>query len=80
MQNTTVIFTSQIQTESMLIYNSLQNLFLQEKIIYLNLGQRNIILVVSILDFMIGNSSSGILEMPTFKKFSINIGERQSDV
>ena len=27
---------------------------------------------------MIGNSSSGLLEMPTFKKFSINIGERQS--
>ena len=27
---------------------------------------------------MIGNSSSGLLEMPTFKKFSINIGERQT--
>ena len=26
---------------------------------------------------MIGNSSSGLLEMPTFKKYSINIGERQ---
>ena len=27
---------------------------------------------------MIGNSSSGLLEMPSFKKFTINIGERQS--
>ena len=26
---------------------------------------------------MIGNSSSGLLEMPTFNKFTINIGERQ---
>ena len=26
---------------------------------------------------MIGNSSSGLLEMPSFKKFSINIGNRQ---
>ena len=27
---------------------------------------------------MIGNSSSGLLEMPTFKKATINLGERQS--
>ena len=26
---------------------------------------------------MVGNSSSGILEMPSFKKFSVNIGNRQ---
>ena len=29
------------------------------------------------VDCMVGNSSSGLLEMPTFKKFSINIGDRQ---
>ena len=28
-------------------------------------------------DIMIGNSSSGIIEMPSFKKPSINIGSRQ---
>ena len=27
---------------------------------------------------MIGNSSSGLLEMPTFKKASLNLGNRQS--
>ena len=26
---------------------------------------------------MIGNSSSGILEMPSFKKYTLNIGDRQ---
>ena len=26
---------------------------------------------------MIGNSSSGLLEVPTFKKFTINVGNRQ---
>jgi GDP/UDP-N,N'-diacetylbacillosamine 2-epimerase (hydrolysing) len=30
-----------------------------------------------IVDFMIGNSSSGIIEMPSFKKGTINIGARQ---
>jgi GDP/UDP-N,N'-diacetylbacillosamine 2-epimerase (hydrolysing) len=29
------------------------------------------------VDFMIGNSSSGILEMPSFNKYTINIGTRQ---
>ena len=28
---------------------------------------------------MVGNSSSGILEMPSFKKFSVNIGNRQKE-
>tara|TARA_X000000950_G_C13438226_1_gene466885 strand:- start:258 stop:554 length:297 start_codon:yes stop_codon:yes gene_type:complete len=26
---------------------------------------------------MVGNSSSGLLEMPSFKKYSINLGDRQ---
>jgi GDP/UDP-N,N'-diacetylbacillosamine 2-epimerase (hydrolysing) len=30
------------------------------------------------VDAIVGNSSSGILEMPTFKKATINIGDRQS--
>ena len=29
------------------------------------------------VDCLVGNSSSGLLEMPTFKKFTINIGDRQ---
>jgi len=30
------------------------------------------------VDLMLGNSSSGLLEMPSFKKITINLGIRQS--
>ena len=33
--------------------------------------------LLKIADAIIGNSSSGIIEMPTFKKPTINIGDRQ---
>jgi GDP/UDP-N,N'-diacetylbacillosamine 2-epimerase (hydrolysing) len=33
--------------------------------------------LLKIADVIIGNSSSGIFEMPTFKKPTINIGDRQ---
>ena len=29
------------------------------------------------MDFVIGNSSSGLSEVPTFKKATVNIGDRQ---
>lgn len=40
-------------------------------------GQQNYFSALRICDVVIGNSSSGILEMPTFKKPTINLGERQ---
>ena len=33
--------------------------------------------MVSKVDFVIGNSSSGIIEVPSFNKPTINIGSRQ---
>jgi GDP/UDP-N,N'-diacetylbacillosamine 2-epimerase (hydrolysing) len=41
------------------------------------LGSQKFLSFLKIADVMIGNSSSGILEMPTFKKPTINIGDRQ---
>ena len=41
------------------------------------LGQKKYYSCCRHSDFIIGNSSSGLLEMPSFKKFSINIGDRQ---
>ena len=81
MQNTTVIFTMpNSDIESMLIYNSISKFVSTRKNYYLfkSLGPKKYYSCCKYSDFMIGNSSSGILEMPTFKKFSINIGERQS--
>ena len=42
-----------------------------------SLGSTKFLSCLKIVDGMIGNSSSGLLEMPTFKKGTINIGDRQ---
>ncbi len=42
-----------------------------------NLGTKNFVSVIRNCQFMIGNSSSGIVEAGTFKKPAINIGSRQ---
>ncbi len=44
---------------------------------YNSLGQSMYFSLVNIVDCVIGNSSSGISEIPSFKKPTINIGDRQ---
>lgn len=44
---------------------------------YRSLGQQLYFSTLKYCDGVIGNSSSGILEVPTFKKATINIGNRQ---
>jgi len=41
------------------------------------LGHEKYFSICNSVDLMIGNSSSGIIEMPSFKKATINLGERQ---
>ena len=43
-----------------------------------SLGSVNYLSFLNIVDAVIGNSSSGIIEMPYFKKPTINLGSRQS--
>ena len=45
--------------------------------VYKNLGHKNFLSLMKTSSLMIGNSSSGILECPSFNKVSINIGKRQ---
>lgn len=45
---------------------------------YPSLGQLRYLSCLAQVDAVIGNSSSGLLEMPSFKKGTINIGDRQS--
>lgn len=81
LKKTTVIFTMpNSDIESMVVYKLISKFVSNRKNYYLfkSLGQKKYYSLCKISDFMIGNSSSGLLEMPTFKKFSINIGERQS--
>lgn len=42
-----------------------------------SLGQRNYLSCLQFIDGVVGNSSSGLLEVPTFRKGTINIGNRQ---
>ena len=42
-----------------------------------SLGQLNYLSTLQYIDFIIGNSSSGLLEAPSFKIGTINIGDRQ---
>jgi GDP/UDP-N,N'-diacetylbacillosamine 2-epimerase (hydrolysing) len=44
---------------------------------FTSLGQLNYLSLLKYVDGVIGNSSSGLLEVPTFKKGTINIGDRQ---
>jgi|CXWL01.1.fsa_nt_gi GDP/UDP-N,N'-diacetylbacillosamine 2-epimerase (hydrolysing) len=45
---------------------------------YSSLGQQRYLSCVALVDAVVGNSSSGIIEAPSFKKPTINIGNRQS--
>ena len=44
---------------------------------YTSLGQLSYLSCLSQVDAVVGNSSSGLLEAPSFKKGTINIGDRQ---
>ena len=44
---------------------------------FTSLGQLRYLSCIKHADLVIGNSSSGILEVPTFRKPTINIGDRQ---
>lgn len=44
---------------------------------YSSLGQLRYLSCIALVDGVVGNSSSGLLEVPSFKKGTINIGDRQ---
>ena len=48
-----------------------------KSIVIASLGQLNYLSSLQYIDFIIGNSSSGLLEAPSFKIGTINIGDRQ---
>ena len=48
-----------------------------KSIAFASMGQLNFLSALQHIDFIIGNSSSGLLEAPSFKIGTINIGDRQ---
>ena len=51
---------------------------LPHAVAYTSLGQLRYLSCVQHVDGVVGNSSSGLLEVPSFKKGTINVGDRQS--
>jgi UDP-N-acetylglucosamine 2-epimerase (non-hydrolysing)/GDP/UDP-N,N'-diacetylbacillosamine 2-epimerase (hydrolysing) len=44
---------------------------------YISLGQLRYLSAIAHVDAVVGNSSSGLYEVPSFKKSTVNIGDRQ---
>jgi GDP/UDP-N,N'-diacetylbacillosamine 2-epimerase (hydrolysing) len=49
----------------------------QKAIAFTSLGQLRYLSAIQFMDVVVGNSSSGLIEVPSFKKATINIGDRQ---
>ena len=78
--NTGLIFTMpNADSESKKIDERIKNFCLDRKnTIYIrSLGQEKYYSCLNIIDGLVGNSSSGICEAPTFNIGTVNIGERQ---
>lgn len=80
LKNTTIIFTmpnadvdfKTILKEIKKFVSSRKNAFF-----FKSLGHKKYFTLCKNVDLMIGNSSSGIIEMPSFRKATVNIGDRQ---
>lgn len=80
LKDTTLIFTlSNADTDGRII-NKIIRKFTSDHSnahCFASLGQLRYLSCISQVDGVVGNSSSGLLEAPTFKKGTINIGDRQ---
>jgi GDP/UDP-N,N'-diacetylbacillosamine 2-epimerase (hydrolysing) len=79
-EDTTVLFTMpNADTNGRILIEMITN-FVQDRpnaLAFTSLGQLRYLSCLQFVDGVVGNSSSGILEVPTFKKGTINIGIRQ---
>lgn len=80
LKNTNIIFTMpNHDIDSSIIHTLILNFVKKKKDAYFfkSLGQKVYYSFCKYIDCMVGNSSSGLLEMPSFKKYSVNLGDRQ---
>jgi GDP/UDP-N,N'-diacetylbacillosamine 2-epimerase (hydrolysing) len=50
---------------------------LEKSVVHTSLGQLRYLSAIQYMDGVVGNSSSGILEVPSFKVGTVNVGDRQ---
>tara|TARA_Y100001954_G_scaffold239051_1_gene310615 strand:+ start:2035 stop:3204 length:1170 start_codon:yes stop_codon:yes gene_type:complete len=82
LENIKVIFTkSNADTDGRIINQMIEEYVKKNKNCrcYSSLGQLKYLSAIKHCDIVIGNSSSGIIEAPSFKKPTINIGDRQEN-
>ena len=79
-KDTTLIFTMpNADTGGRKLINMVEEFVIENKNAkaFISLGQLLYFSCISNMDGVVGNSSSGIIEVPSFKKATINIGDRQ---
>lgn len=81
-EETNVIFSLPNADPNFLEFIKIVNIFIEQKpdfrFVSANFGQKVYFSLLQFVDVVIGNSSSGILEVPSFKICTVNIGDRQN--
>jgi GDP/UDP-N,N'-diacetylbacillosamine 2-epimerase (hydrolysing) len=80
LEDTGLIFTMpNADTEGRVLFEKIEAFCAQhpQARAYTSLGQLRYLSCLQYVDGVVGNSSSGLLEVPSFKKGTINIGDRQ---
>lgn len=80
LKDTGLIFTMpNADTEGRVLFRKIEAFCAQhsQACVFTSLGQLRYLSCINNVDTVIGNSSSGLLEVPSFKKGTINIGDRQ---
>ena len=81
LEETTLIFTKANSDKDGRVINQMIDDYVkkndQKAMAFASLGQLRYLSALQFADFVIGNSSSGVLEVPYFEKPTINIGDRQ---
>jgi GDP/UDP-N,N'-diacetylbacillosamine 2-epimerase (hydrolysing) len=83
LKQTKIIFTRANADKDGRLINSMIDKFVKKNkdisYVFSSMGYKNYLSTLKFIDVCLGNSSSGLLEVPTFKKITINIGDRQKD-
>jgi len=80
LKDTSIIFTkANSDTDGKIINRMIDNYVASRHnaIAFTSMGQLNYLSALQFMDAVVGNSSSGLLEAPSFKIATINIGDRQ---
>jgi len=81
LKDTSIFFTSPNQDEGGAVVSEMIKSFVKgqpDRFFIKSLGKRFYISFIQKMDYVIGNSSSGLTEVPTLKVPSINLGDRQT--